>query len=197
MKKFKGYFAIFCAVVLFSLVGYFSLKTPKQQVGQGVENVPYVEETLENYGLLFSFSEGGSVFINLDFYNKKTSFMFFDEEVEGLYMRQFGYRVDNVFKADYVFLAEFIDRFGGITLTGETTMRYTGVQVTDMLSKSLDRKLKHSIAEALISKINTVGFNKRDLIFLIEETETDMSFPTGYGLLEGINKVSNEVYFIN
>lgn len=197
MKKFKGYFAVFCAVVLFALVGYFSLKTPKQQVGQGVENVPYVEELPENYGLLFSFSEGGSVFINLDFYNKKTSFMFFDEEVEGLYMRQFGYRVDNVFKADYVCLADFIDRFGGITLTGETTMRYTGVQVTDMLSKSLDRNLKHSIAAALMSKIDAVGFNKRDLIFLIEETETDMSFPTGYGLLEGINKVSNEVYFIN
>lgn len=196
MKKLKGVFAVFCALVLFGLVGYVSVKPQKTQVDQDIEGVPYYENE-DSCGLLFTFSEGGSVFINLDFYNKQTLLMFFDQKVEPLSLRTYGYGVTHSFSADYSFLSKLIDRFGGITLKREGFVRLTGVQVTDMLSTSLERSLKREIATELFSKISSVGLDKKDLIFIIENTQTEMSFPEGYDLLDAINEIIGEVYFIN
>lgn len=197
MKKLKGVFAVFCALVLFCLVGYISVKPKNTQVDLGVEGVPYSENETGNHGVLFTFSEGGSVFINLDFYNQQASFMFFDRQVESIELRRYGYGVEYTFLADYSFLSQLIDRFGGITLKSEGFVRLTGVQVTDMLSTSLDRSLKREIATELFSKMASVGIDKKDLIFIIDNTQTEMSFPEGYDLLDSINSILTQVYFIN
>ena len=104
-----------------------------------------------------------------------------------------------VFSANYDFLASLIDRFGGIELNTETDGRlnFTGVQITEMLSKSTDAEFRRRIIKRLIENINRQGVNTSDMLFLIENTESELNYPSAYLLPETISAASEQIIFIN
>ena len=150
---------IFCSAC-FSAMIYFTVTEKKTQTDSGVQSVPYYEEQPpDNAGLLFRFQQSGSVFFDFDFYEERVSIIFFDTKITKQTVLDYGYTVTATFDTDYIFLSEFIDRFGGIEVqNGNNLQRYTGVQIAEMLEdETID---KRSVITALFSKISFSGISK-------------------------------------
>lgn len=189
--------AVIICSVCFSAIIHFTVTKKQTQADSNVQSVPYYEEQPpDNAGLLFRFKENSSVFFNLDFYEEKVSVIFFDTKITKQTVLDYGYTVTTTFDTDYIFLAEFIDRFGGIEVqNGEILQRCTGVQITQMLeNETLE---KHAVITALLSKISFSGFTKNDLTFIIKNTQTQLSFPEGYPLIAPLSNVCRTINFVN
>lgn len=190
---FAGIFCV-CAFILI-----VSVSLEKEILVQNTEKkeneVLYFAPETENAGFFVSFEGGGSEYFYLDFENNRISVMFVDsvETVE-----RAGYSVYSYILADYDFLSAFIDRFFGVELeqNGEI-MRYTGVQATELLAKSTDVGLKEDMIAAVFDRIHNVGFSKNDLVFIIENTKNDLSYPKGYPYIDGFDNLADDVYFVN
>ena len=159
--------------------------------------MPYYEQTApDSVGVLFRFENLSSVFLNLNYSEEKISVITFDKKVPKQEIARYGYSVDHVFDADYVFLSDFIDRFSGLELQdGDILKRYTGVQICQLLEQN-DLE-KNTVIAALLSKINYWGFSKNDLTFLIKNTNTELNYPTGYPLIEPLPRLCARVNFVN
>ena len=201
MKKVKFVISFLLAVVLTSalltLATILIFNGNNKKVDNGASSVPYYEQTPpDNVGLLFRFSQKGSVFLNLDYQSEKISVITFFEKIAKQKVLDYGYGVSYTFDTDYIFLADFIDRFGGLEFqSGENLQRYTGVQIIEMLEKK-ELSEKQVIA-AVLTKINYLGFSKNDLTFIIRNTDTDLSYPSGYPLIWDLKKLCTRINFVN
>lgn len=186
-------------IALFFAVAVGVLAPVPEQAGGDNEGVPYFNTDLpDSKGFLFNFLGGGGVFINFDFYSEKTAVIIFDDNVPSDEILRYGYTADVVLQADYDFLARFIDLYGGLELeTDSETGRYTGVQVTDMLAHSTSKALKKRVTGELLDKILQNGFTKEQLLFIIENTETDFNYPDGYILIDNLRYPLRNIYFVN
>ncbi len=200
-KKLRTVLYFLIAVVvcsaIFSAMIHFTVTEKSAEAEGDVQSVPYYEqEPPDNAGLLFRFENNGSVFLNLDFYEKKVSVIFFDTKIAKQRVLDYGYSLTATFDTDYIFLAELIDRFGGLELQTETQwVRYTGIQVTELLEQG--KVEKRDVTEAVLGKIANNGFSKNDLTFLIKNTDTLLSYPQGYPLIVHLPDVSRTVNFVN
>lgn len=200
-QKIKTTFYFLVAVILcstiFSAMIYFALNDKQTQVDNSVQSVPYYEQTPpDNAGLLFRFENHGSVFLNLDFYEEKVSVIIFDSKITKQTVVDYGYSVFATFDSDYVFLADLIDRFGGLELEdNEKLFRYTGVQVTELLIKNKENA--KAVITALLGKIAHNGFSKNDLTFVINNTSTQLSYPEGYPLITYLGQICRTINFVN
>lgn len=204
MKRFSVYLkillvCIILSVVLFAVFGIFVgvSNTPTAETPQ---NIPYyATDAPEEYGMLINFSVGGSVFLEFSRISEKTTVLLLENNAKTDEITVRGYEVDMVFSANYDFLASLIDRFGGIELNTETDGRlnFTGVQITEMLSKSTDAEFRRRIIKRLIENINRQGVNTSDMLFLIENTESELNYPSAYLLPETISAASEQIIFIN
>lgn len=200
-KKVKKVIYFLLAVTLtsalMSAAAFFVFNTDKTDADSGVSSVPYYEESPpDNVGLLFRFDTHTSVFFDLDFFDEKISVIMFDTKIAQQKILDYGYTVTYVFDTDYVFLADFIDRFSGIELIKDNELqRYTGIQVTEMLQNGTAER--RDVITALLSKINSAGFSKNDLSFIIKSTDTLLSFPSGYPMIEYIPRLCAHINFVN
>ena len=190
---------MFGCVALFFAVAVGVLAPVPDDVGGNNESVPYYNTDLpDSAGFLFNFYGGGGVFINFDFFSEKTAVIIFEDNAEAAEILQYGYIADNVLQADYTFLAEFIDLYGGLELRNDgEDERYTGVQIADMLSHSTGKTLKRQIIGGVLDKILKNGFTKEHLLFIIENTETDLNYPDGYILIDNLRYPLKNIYFVN
>ncbi|MBE6806283.1 MAG: hypothetical protein E7526_07245 [Ruminococcaceae bacterium] len=189
--------AVTLTSALFSLAAFFVFGGETANTKGGASSVPYYEETPpDNVGVLFRFDNKTSVFFDLDFFDEKISVILFDTKIPAQTVLDYGYTVTYTFDADYIFLADFIDRFGGLEMkTEEQLQRYTGVQVTEMLENGTASR--HEVIKALFSKISITGFSKNDLTFIIKNTDTLLNFPSGYPIITRLQKISRSVNFVN
>lgn len=188
-----------CIVLFFAVaVGVLAPHTDSTG-GDNSESVPYYNTDLpDSMGFLFNFYGGGGVFINFDFMSEKTAVILFDDNTDRSAVLQYGYTADKSIQADYTFLGEFIDLYGGLELqVSGSTQRYTGVQVTDLLAHSTDRELKRQVIDGILKKIEQNGFTKEQLLFIIENTETELNYPDGYILIDNILGPLKNIYFVN
>ncbi len=184
-----------CLSAMFGMT-YLSL-LPKASVVEGKqEYVSAAQQDIEAAGMLFEFPFG-STFINFDFKNSKTQVLFLSAE-DNQTLKYGGYKVFKKFICDYDFLARFIDRFSGVTLPLEGgEQRLTGIQIVELLPKLGSAEDKKAPVLGLLSNIADKGFAKTDLAFLIENTETDLSFPEGYSLLPLLSGAMKSIECIN
>ena len=192
----------FCVAVIicsacFSAMIHFTVNKKQTQADSNVQSVPYYEEQPpDNAGLLFRFKDNGSVFLNFDFYEAKVSIIFFDGKITKQTVLDYGYTLTAAFDTDYIFLSEFIDRFGGLELqSGGQMLRYTGVQVVELLEKG--EISKKAAMSAILGKIAQNGFSKNDLTFIIKNTQTELSFPEGYPLIAPLPNTCRTLNFVN
>ncbi len=191
------FLAVIVTAAIFTAMTYLGVSQSEGQADNTVPSVPYYNETPpETAGILFRFNDGGSVFLNLDFYENKVSVILFENRTVKQRVLDYGYTVTYTVDTDYIFLSEFIDRFGGIEMNIEgTLLRYTGVQVTDMLREdSLD---KRRVISVVLDKISKKGFSKNDLLFIIKNTTTELSYPNGYPYIEPLKNLCRNVSFVN
>ncbi len=185
---------ISCTVLI--LGGYFYLTENLKSADTPAESVPYSFSSPENKGIMIDVN-GDKTFIYLDFTSEKLSVIIPPEkEFEG---EIYGYPIDFNITADYRFLSSLIDYSGGIVLNLEgEDLRYTGVQVTDILSHTTEtEELKREIILSLLKTVGENGIDNEVFKYIVEETETDITIPDSYYWGRYIKKLSAGGSIIN
>ncbi len=187
----------FCVGIIFIGSGYLYLNRELTPTENKNPSVPYYPESPENKGVMFEIC-GERVLFFLNFENSSLSVLFDDSETP-LGGKLYGYSVDYKVTGDYDLLAGIIDIAGGIELeTEKEVLRYTGVQITDILSRETEREeLIRQIILVLTEKISKMGFQKKDFLYIIENSETNLTVPDCYYWSEYINKLCSNVKIIN
>lgn len=161
-----------------------------------VSSVPYSFSAPENKGVMLNIC-GSLTFLYLDFDEERLKVIIPPEaEYEG---EIFGYPIDFTVKTDYSFVSQLVDCADGIELNmnGET-LRYTGVQIADILSRTVDTsKLKREIITTLFKKIGENGIDGEFFSFLVENTDTEITVPDCYYWEKYIAKLCKNGGIIN
>lgn len=195
-QLFSSVFTIFFCIVAFALMAFFSLK---ENTLPALDTESKIERTAAKgkKGILFNFPFD-SVFLGFDFDMGKTNVLLLGAENPEEEILENGYFADITVTADYTYLADLIDCFGGIeTTNGGETLRLTGVQVTDILKSGAESCRRKEFTEKILKNVALGRFTAKQLSNLIESTETGLSFPEGYDLLDGIKSAANEINFIS
>lgn len=152
----------------------------------------------EDTTVLFSFPDGYSAVINLEFSKKFVSAVI----IKGNSYKtaeNYGFYPLHTAICDYPFLMDFIDILGGIELTTDDTVnRYTGVQICNMLASfKEDMALRVKVLEAVFIKISKSGLSTEALYCIIEDTDSSLSVPTCYGWCENVSEACSSFNIIN
>lgn len=183
-------------LMIFVSVGYYYLGFTFRPAETKQEEVPY-RQYPESCGLLFEIGESKTLF-----------YMDFEEEVlsvinaDGISQKAtdiYGYTVDYVLKSDYRIIEGVVDLVGGIDLNSEEGMlNYTGVQVTERLGNTVENEeLRYEITKKIVNGIAERGFSLEDFLFLIENSETDLTLPECYFWPEYIKEICKNARFVD
>lgn len=200
MRKKTKIFLISFTVSLLSLLifvssGFFYLQSTETKVENKSEKVPFYQVP-ESKGIIFQTPQS-KTFLYMDYTDKVLSVIYLgDEEYES---EIYGYKIDYTIKSNYTVLEEIIDNLGGIDLeTEEEIYNYTGTQVVDLICKTVDiEPLKKTVTQKIIEKIGEKGMTLEELIYIIENSETDLTVPDCYSWPENIGKICKNARFIN
>lgn len=190
-RKFKRYinnilFLIFFGSVVFS-AGYLYLdnKLGGISASESKEDVPYYENLPQDTTVMFNICED-NILVNLCFSDKTIKLVLAEDSV-GNQDTVYGYNIDYYLNCDYKTVGYLTDIAGGIELEGE---RYTGVQITDMLEYSVVTKdTKKQITEEIIMGIAENGFTKEDMLYIIENADTNLKFASAYTWMDYIGEL--------
>lgn len=196
---FKTFFISFLSFVLFFGFGYFYLNTAKRE--QKAENkaqyVPYYSTFPESNGVLVDIA-GLKCFFYLDFKESILSVYFLSEN-ETFQNEIYGYSIDYNIEGNYNLIEGIIDIVGGIELekSGEV-LDCTGIQVKEMFYEIAEcGNLFREVTEKLIEKVSINGFTKSDFLYIIENSQTNLTVPDCYFWPEYIKELCKTVRYIN
>lgn len=177
--------------------GYFylerSIKTPADT---SAEKVPYYQEVPENIGVLFQVLNN-KTFVYFNFDREETAVVFADdlEEAESFY----GYEITHRIEMDCDTLGGIVDILGGIDLETEgQILNFTGTQISHLLKttkSTLD--LRREIIAQVFEKISSKGFSLEDVLYVIENSETDLSVPQCFAFTDYLPEAVRNYYFVN
>lgn len=140
------------------------------------EKVPYYETLPQDTTVLLKICDD-NILVNLCF-SDKTIKLVLAEDFAHEQNTVYGYTIDYYLNSDFKTVGYLTDIAGGIELEGE---RYTGVQITDMLEYSVVTKdTKKQITEEIIMGIAENGFTKEDMLYIIENADTNLKFAASY-----------------
>ena len=196
--KYALLLAGLCLGCLLTLVGggyaYLSFNTEKTD--NKASKVPYEFAPPENAGIMFEFC-GDRTFVYLNFENEEMKIVF---PLSGnLGDTVYGYSIDYTVKGDYYLLADIIDAADGIELhTGDGKYRYTGVQVAELLSNTVDtEELKRNIIAALTRKTADFGIDENVFYDIIKEGDTNLTVPDCHRWAEYLSLLCKNCTVVN
>lgn len=194
-------FAVFLSIFIFSafVYGYLyiNMENAKSKADTKDYSVPYESPAPENTGVLVCFEGLGSTIIYLDF--EADSIYLLDVTEDTVDTADYGFPADYTVKADFNSLKTAVDIVGGIDLEvdGEE-LRYTGVQVAELLSDKVDTDyLERQIILSFFKQISKNGILREDLINIFESTQTELSVPEFYRWADYLGSMSRRVSFVN
>ena len=130
------------------------------------------------------------ILLNLNFKEEIINIIFLETEAEN-----YGYTVDYDVICNYEMVGYLVDVAGGIELDG---LRYTGVQITEMLEyKPQEISSKKTITAKILQGISAVGFTKENLLYIIENSETNLEFIRCFDWVNWIPKLCRFPRFVN
>ena len=185
------------ACIIFIGSGYLYLSHELKPAEIGEESVPYYNSTPENAGVMFDICSDRVLFY-MDF-EKNNMRVIFDPKITSIGANLYGYSVDYTISGNYDLLGYIIDVMGGIELESEEEiLRYTGVQIADMLSKTADtNELSRKIISKLLEKIGEKGFGKENFLYIIENSETNLTVPDCYYWSDYMKSICRNATVIN
>lgn len=186
------------AVFFFASYTYLNSNLNKnlQSADQKDYTVPY-RQTPQNACVGFVFPSENVYLVQLDFQNEDIKFVTvsnFDFKKR----EYFGYKTDYLLECDYNWLAELIDCIGGINLETEgENLRYTGVQVVDLISTGHLEAIKDKLFTEIFLQISKNGILKDDFVFLLENCKGDLSLVDAIYWLDCLKEMCQHVTFVN
>lgn len=179
-------FFIFFGSVVFS-AGYLYLDSTVGDIDvtKTEEKVPYYETLPQDTTVLLKICDD-NILVNLCF-SDKTIKLVLAEDFAHEQNTVYGYKIDYYLNSNFKTVGYLTDIAGGIELEGE---RYTGVQITDMLEYSVVTKdTKKQITEEIIMGIAENGFTKEDMLYIIENADTNLKFASAYTWIDYIGEL--------
>ncbi len=166
------------AVFLAAAFVYLNMEVKSKQTEVKDPTIPYTQTAPDDCGVLVSFPDKSGCLVYFDFTKSAITTLFCDD-VDLVQKEYKGYSVDYNLEADYDLLSGIIDRCGGIDLLlSENVLRYTGVQITDILSTKTDTTdIRAVIAKAIFKTISENGIDAELLVYVIENSNTDLTVP--------------------
>lgn len=156
--------------------GYLYLRRSFKPAEGTASKIPYTFSAPENKGVMLEIC-GELTYIYLNFKDEKLTVIIppYSDYGDEIY----GYPIDYKIKSDYSLISALIDYAGGIELSdGETVLRYTGVQIAEILSRTADiSEMKRDIITALIKRIAENGIDGEAFNYIIENTQTNLTVP--------------------
>ncbi len=186
-----------CTGIIFVGTGYLYLDKKLEPTENKTSSVPYSKALPENAGVKFEMC-GKGLLVYMNFEENQLSFIFDDKGVTAGGML-YGYSVDYIIEGELDLLAGIIDILGGIELESkDEILRYTGVQVSDMLSRQTNSdKLIREIILKLTQKIQKTGFKTEDFLYIINNSNTNLTVPDCYYWSEYISALCSDVQIVN
>ena len=179
-------------LAIFIGAGYYYISSQIAPVEIENESVPYYRYIPENKGLLFKFGTR-TVYTYLDFTLSSVTVIINPED-----LTESGYQSDYTINADYGLIADMVDYFEGISLDLEgEPLRYTGLQVVDLLSKDTGNELRQKIISSLFLKISQQGVGVDFFNSIITNSKTDLKLPDCYFWTDNMAEVSKNLIFLN
>lgn len=200
---FKTALTVFLSFLIFAsfIIGYLYInirsEIKKSEADSKENRIPYEEQTPEGKGVLLHFESGNYIMMYLDFKGNAIYLADLDDNPDGA--EKYGFPTDyNVdITSDTVRIA--VDISGGIELTvDDTPMRYTGVQVNELLAYST--YISHIRKQILLSFFENIGKNgitRDELINIFENSHTDLTVPDYYKWPSYLKAMSMRVFFVN
>ena len=179
-------FLIFFGLVVFS-AGYLYLDTTigNIDVTKTEEKVPYYETLPQDTTVMFKICDD-NIIVNLCFSDKTIKVVLAEDFAENQ-NTVYGYNIDYYLNCNYKIVGYLTDIGGGVELEGE---RYTGVQITEMLEYSnITKDTKKQITEKIIMGIAENGFTKEDMLYIIENADTNLKFAASYTWTQQIGEL--------
>lgn len=201
MKRFSRMIKLLticlCVGIIFVGTGYFYLDKKLSPAENKTESVPYVQSAPESVGVNFLMG-GRGILAYMNFSERQLSIVFDDKGIStgGIL---YGYSVDYTVDSNLDLLAGIIDILGGIELeNGDEILRYTGVQISDKLSRDANSgELIRQIIFKIAKKIEETGFPNDVFLYIIENSDTDLTMPICYFWAEYIPLLCRNVQIVN
>lgn len=161
------------------------------------ESVPYYSHIPESKGIMFDICDRRTL-VYLDFETTALCVIPDAEDVP-LGGNLYGYSVDYRVKGDYDLLGGIIDIAGGIELeTEEEILRFTGIQIANKLSReSYNKEQSKEIINGIFKNLSQIGFQNSDFLYIIENSETNLTIPDCYYWSEYIKKLCSNLQIID
>lgn len=196
----KKAFVIFLCGFIFFGASYayldYNIKKNTISAEQKEYKVPYAR-TPENKNLVFVFADDSALLVHLDFDSMGIRLIDIDEFDTNI-TNYTGYNVDYTIKTDYRLIEGIVDRVGGINLnTNNEMLRYTGVQVVDLISYGCDNTLKRQIINAVFEQIAQNSFSKDDFVYIIENGKTNLLIIDCIYWVDYIKEMSRRINYVN
>lgn len=173
-----------------------ALKKHEASVDTKDYTVPY-STAPDNCGLLLCAPLERQWLIYLDFEDEQIMVLEgFDIKSDSL--EHLGYPIDYSIDADYEVIGEVIDRTGGVELSIDgATLRYTGVQVCDLLCSDNAEDIERQVLAAFFKNISKNGFSKSDFAYIIDNSDTDLTVPVCFDWPQRLRQMCRSVSFVN
>ena len=196
---------LMCGMLFFGAVYgylYYNLNKEILNVDEKDYEVPY-KHIPENKGIGFLLPDGSAVLVYLNF--EKGCINVVDVETydsnNNLY---FGYTMDYTVVVDRELIGGMVDRVGGVNLrVEEETLRYTGVQVAELIGKTTDKTVKSQIISEIFRGISKNGLTKENFIYILQNSETNLTvldcidwYDYIDEIFRKIEKITNEEYYV-
>ncbi len=195
---FKAFTVSLLCLLFFIGVGYFYLEQSFTAPTENkTESVPYYSQVPQNCGILFEIY-GEKTFVYLDFENSKISSLLYPYEIDENIDSIYGYSIDYKISTNLDFIADLVDYLEGIELTIDNqVLRYTGVQVADIVLNDKEKIHKSHILKAITKKIAKNGIGKDMLLHIVENCDTNLTVPDFYQWPEHLKAISSNLQIID
>ncbi len=187
---------VLCFAIFLSVGFVYITSKTKTEVQNNTSSVPYASLP-QNAGVLFEVDNNYALFY-LDFEKESISVICINEILQDE-TEIYGYPIDYTVKADYNLISYIVDSVGGIDLSvSQELLTLTGVQVVELLTTAdNEQELNRNILEKIIKKISQYGFLRQDLLYIIENSETNLTVPDCYYWSDNLQRLCKNLRVIN
>ncbi len=201
MKKYlKIAIIVFLCGTLFFVSSFlylnFKLKQSQIKTDNTKQDIPYFDYP-QSCGIMLFLPDDENVLFFLDF-EEEISYIININNYSDNLDSYVGYPIDYNITVDYYALSLILDRVGGIDLdTGETVLRYTGVQVCDILTKDISPDMRLKIITAFCERLSKRGFWSEDFKYLLGLCDTDLKMPVCLYWQDYVQNMFLNTVFVN
>lgn len=177
---------------------YLELSLKTAEADNSESNVPYAAPLPDATGILLKLPDKSGYMFYFDFSGGCISVAQIENCEEPL-SNYCGYPISFTIDADYFLLEGIIDRIGGLEIYSDGEMlRHTGIQVIEKVHSTVENsKLKRELIKTFFKKISETGITKSDFVYIIENSETDLTVPDCYFWPPYITEIAKNTRIIN